>query len=205
MGSSVITSDIQKAVSYLKEGKLTVIPTDTLYGILTDALNKESVEKVYKIKKRSPDKPLLILIPDIKYLNFFGIKPSDREKKLLNHRGITVILKIPESKRRKFQYLHRGKNNLGFRIPDREDLIDLLIKVEKPLVAPSANIENYPPAKNIDEAVKYFGDNIDLYVDGGEINDAEPSTIVKFDGGLNILREGKTPREEVLKILGEAY
>jgi L-threonylcarbamoyladenylate synthase len=78
---------------------------------------------------------------------------------------------------------------LAFRFPKKEDLIEL-IKETGPIVAPSANSEGAVPAKNLDEARKYFGDEVDFYIDGGEI-DSEPSTLVKIDGDkIEVLREG---------------
>src|SRR5204863_149383 len=68
----------------------------------------------------------------------------------------------------KFEYLHRGTNTLALRLPKDESLQNLLKKTG-PLIAPSANVEGLPPAKNITDAKKYFGDGVDLYIDGGEI------------------------------------
>jgi L-threonylcarbamoyladenylate synthase len=67
-----IEKDIQKAEEFLKNGKIVITKTDTLYGILADALNKNVVEKVYKIKGRKKEKPYIVLIPDISFLKLFS-------------------------------------------------------------------------------------------------------------------------------------
>ncbi len=185
----------------LSQGKIAVAPTDTLYGILADALNKDAVERIYLLKKRKPDKPYIILIPDTSFLQFFCIKPSKEEKKLLEKRGITVVLDLPEECSDKFLYLHRGKRTLAFRIPDKKELIHVMKKIKKPLVAPSTNPEGKPPAKDIKDAVEYFKGNIDIYIDKGKL-EGKPSTIVKVEEGcVKKIREGKTPISQINHIL----
>ena len=194
-----ISTDFKKAEEVLKSGGIVVAPTDTLYGILADALNPEAVEKVYKLKKRKGNKPVIVLIPSVEYLKLFDVYPKKEEIKLLKHGGITVIIPLKDSK--KFFYLHRGAGSIAFRIPKKEELIKLMKNIKKPLIAPSANPEGKNPAKDIDEAVAYFGDSIDLYIDGGEIKSSIPSTIVKVNSQVQIIREGSVKKEHIDKII----
>ncbi len=195
-----ISDNIFDAVEFLKNGRIVVSPTDTILGILGNALNKSVVEKVYKIKNRTPTKPYIILIPNISYLNIFGITPTKNEKKLLEHKGITVIFDLPEEKLKELEYLHRGTNSLAFRIPDDKNLINMLKDLGKPVIAPSANPEGKEPAKSIEEAIKYFGDKIDLYIKGR--SKEIPSSIVKLENNkLQILREGNISKKELEQIL----
>lgn len=166
------------------------MPTDTLYGIGACALNKQAVERVYALRKRSPKKPCIILIPDIKSLKLFGIKLTSAQKIFLqNHwpNPLSIILPTPL---KKFSYLHRGTNTLAFRIPKQKALRDLLKKIG-PLIAPSANYEGKQPAQTIREAKKYFGNNV-LYKAGGKLN-GKPSTLAALSGAGNvkILRQGE--------------
>jgi L-threonylcarbamoyladenylate synthase len=98
----------------------------------------------------------------------------------------SVILDCPEDI---FSYLHRGTQTLAFRLPASANLRELLLKTG-PLIAPSANIEGLPPAKNIEEARNYFGDAVDLYMDGETIA-GKASRVVRLhnDGSITILRE----------------
>ncbi len=196
-----ISKNILDGADYLKKGKVIIAPTDTLYGVLSDALNKEAVEKVYRLKGRTPTKPVIILIPSIDFLEFFCVKPSEKEKKLLLHKGITVVIEIPEECKDKFFYLHRGKGSLGFRIPNKKDLIDLMKIIGRPLIAPSANPEGEKPAEDINQAISYFGISIDLYIDGGKLKRKFPSTVVKIENGIYMIREGNVKREDIEKIL----
>jgi L-threonylcarbamoyladenylate synthase len=180
----------------IKNGEIGVLPTDTIYGLVASALQKESVERVYEVRQRDLEKPMIILISSLQDLETFNVEISEQEKKKLSSfwpGKVSVILPCHDEKR---AYLHRGKNSLAFRWPDRGDLEDLIRKTG-PLVAPSANISGYGPARDIREAQKYFGERIDFYVDGGEIV-SESSTLIRFiEGKIIIERQGayKMPSE----------
>ena len=171
----------------LKKGEIAIIPTDTIYGLSTNALLKDSVEKIYCIKGRAPEKPMIVLISKISDLALFKIEIDNNTKKILKKvwpGKVSIILPCPN---KKFHYLHRGTGSLAFRLPTKNDLVRLL-KITGPLVSTSANPEGLPPAKTITEAKKYFGDSINLYVDEGPLESA-PSTLIKIeDGKINILR-----------------
>ena len=150
------------------------MPTDTLYGIVGRAEDPRVVERIYKIRRRTLDKPCIILIRDVSELDKFHIDLSDKQKSTLKKYWsssgggsdtVSLILDCPEDK---FSYLHRGTQTLAFRLPEKKELRDLLLKVG-PLIAPSANIEGFSPAKSTEEAKKYFGESVDLYVDVGII------------------------------------
>lgn len=184
-----ISSNLKDAIDVLRNGGVIVTKTDTIYGLIADAMNKESVEKLYRIKERDWDKPFIILIPDKRYLEYFDVEYSEKGERLLQSRGITVIFKLKNPER--FEYLHRGKKKLAFRIPDDKELLDFLREFKNPVVAPSANPSNFEPAKNIQEAIEYFGDKVDMYIDRGEVLSNIPSTIVEIDNGkVKIVRQG---------------
>ncbi len=181
----------QQLIEILKAGKVAVIPTDTIYGIVGSALNQETVEKIYKLRKRNLEKPFIILISEIADLEKFGVNLSNEQKLFLEKHWpnpLSVILPVPSEK---FKYLHRGTNSLAFRMPNNQELLDLL-KEAGPLVAPSVNYEGEKPAETIDEAKKYFGDQVDLYIDGGVIK-SNPSTLIELNktGEVTVLRPGQ--------------
>ncbi len=179
-----------KLIGILKDGGIAVIPTDTIYGIVGSALNERTVKKIYLLRKRAPDKPFIILISSLNDLNQFNIKLSEKQKIFLEKNWPNPLSVILLVKGEKWKYLHRGTDSLGFRMPKDDGLHDLLKRVG-PLVAPSANPEREKPAKNVEEARKYFGDEVDFYVDGGVIK-SKPSTLIqiKIDGSWQILRQG---------------
>lgn len=182
--------EIDKIADLLKNGKVGVMPTDTIYGIVGLALNKKTVEEIYKSRKRTADKPLIILISGLDDLNLFDIRLTKKQESFLEKNWPNPLSVVLFSQSEKFKYLHRGTNSLAFRMPNDRKLLELLKKTG-PLVAPSANPEGEKPAQTIDEAKKYFGDRISFYIDGEEI-EAVPSTVIelKEDGRFEVLRKG---------------
>ncbi|MFA5926497.1 MAG: L-threonylcarbamoyladenylate synthase [Parcubacteria group bacterium] len=168
-----------------------VIPTDTIYGVAASALSKKTVSRAYKILKRNPKKPFIILIGSIKDLAIFGVKIDKSTENILKKLWpgkVSVILPI---KAKKFEYLHREAKTLAFRLPKKKTLISLLKKTG-PLISTSANPQGKKPAQSILEAKKYFGDQIDFYIRGGKMISL-PSTLVEIKRGqVNVLRKGAT-------------
>lgn len=184
-------NQIQKTIApILKLGGIGVLPTDTLYGVVGNALDKEAVERIYELRKRDLQKPMIILISSLKDLKKFGIVLNAQQKKTLANLWPAKVSVVLPCKNKKFEHLHRGKNTLAFRLPGDEQLIGLLRKTG-PLVAPSANKSGQDPATNYLEAKKYFAEEVDFYVDMGKLK-SKHSTIVEMgdDGKLNVLRQG---------------
>ncbi|MFZ3011546.1 MAG: L-threonylcarbamoyladenylate synthase [Minisyncoccia bacterium] len=172
----------------LKSGGVVVMPTDTIYGIVGNALNEKTVLRIYDIKKRAPEKPCIILIGNITELEKFNIYlPLEQKETLVKYwpGPVSIILDSPGEE---FAYLHRGTNTLAFRMPKTDSLQSLLMETG-PLIAPSANPEGLPPAEDTEEAKRYFGGVIDYYMDRGRIV-GKPSKLIKLnkDGTINILR-----------------
>lgn len=192
--SSILGTPTQKGMEEniykkLLEGEIVILPTDTLYGIHASALNKKSVEKIYKIRGRAPEKPFIILIGSIEQLGLFKIKVDSKTKEILEKYWpgkVSIILPCPY---KEFEYLHRGKNSLAFRLPRKKDLIDLLLKTG-PLISTSVNPENKKPASTIFEAKKYFENKIKYYIDQGKL-ESLPSTVIEIKKGkTTIIRQG---------------
>lgn len=178
--------EICSAIKILKKGGVGVLATDTLYGIVGSALVPETVERIYKLKKRNPAKPFIVLISSAEDVEKFGVvfttKLITRIKKYWPG-PYSIILPVSG---KQFEYIHRGTNKIAFRVPDKKDLLEVLTQTG-PLVAPSANTEGMPPAQNIEEARNYFGKAVDFYVDEGELKN-KASTILSFEGDEVIIK-----------------
>lgn len=190
MRQLIKTSASKAVIDVLKSGGMGVMPTDTIYGILGPAGSKKTVERIYRLKKRESGKPFIILIASVSDLAKFNIRLSWREKKFLREVWPGKISVVLPCHCKKLIYLHRGKNTLAFRMPKPVWLRSLLRKTG-PLVAPSANISGKQPAKNIREAIKYFGSRVDFYVDGGTRNGSPSALIALKKNGVKIIRSGK--------------
>jgi L-threonylcarbamoyladenylate synthase len=179
--------DREQAIEILVSGGVGVMPTDTIYGIVGSAFLTETVERIYQVKKRLSSKPLIVLIADIEDAERFGVVLSDKLIEALKTYWpgpYSIILPCIDEE---FEYLTRGTDSIAFRVPGDEELRNLL-RQTGPLVAPSANIEGESPAKTVRDAVNYFGEQVDFYLDGDEI-EKPASTIIRLDDdGVKVLR-----------------
>jgi len=189
--------NVEEIIQRLNEGHIGVIATDTLFGLVAKARDREAVEKVYTIKKRHTKKPCIILLARLEQLEEFPIVLPERFKKFLAKiwpGPVTVILRLAEGEAREYHHLHRGTGEMTFRLPDNMYLQDI-IKQVGPIIAPSANPEGKPPARTIDEIKNYFGEHVDIYLDDHDHPlENEPSTIIKIkEHKIYLIREGVVP------------
>lgn len=182
--------ETKQIVQLLKSGKIGVMPTDTIYGVVGSALNPQTVKEIYTLRKRASDKPMIILIASLDDLGKFDIKLNQMQNEFLKRHWPNPLSVILPCVSDQFTYLHRGTNSLAFRMPKDEWLLQLLKQVG-PLVAPSANFEGEKYAETIEEAKRSFKNDVAFYIDGGEIL-SEPSTLIKVssDGSYTIIRQG---------------
>lgn len=158
------TNQIAEISRLLINKKIGVMPTDTIYGIHCLAKDNQLINKIYQIKQRATDVPLITVISKIEDLDQFGIKLNKYEQKITEE-------------------LWPGPNTLifnerSFRLPDNDFLASILNSTG-PLISTSANLHKRPHSKTVEEAINYFGENIDFYVDGGELNNP-PSSVYKI-------------------------
>lgn len=179
-----------KIIELLKAGKIGVMPTDTIYGIVGSALSPKTVEEIYNLRQRDKDKPFIILISSLDDLKKFEVSLTKEQKDFLEKNWPNPLSVILAVRSERFQFLHRGKHSLAFRIPENKWLLEILKRVG-PLVAPSTNLAGAKPAETIEEAKRYFGNRLSFYVDAGKLK-SKPSTIVQLleDGTKIVLREG---------------
>ncbi len=187
---------VERAVEELKKGNLIVSPTDTIYGILADATNEKAVKELYRIRRPS-GKPFIVLLPNESWIKKMCLELPESAIPLLSIEGITLVL---PKRCKKYDYI--SKNSLAIRIPRKGIIYEILQNLNKPVVAPSANPEGEKPAESVEEAKKYFGNKVSLYIDGGVIK-GEPSTVISFVDGVKILREGKVKKEKIEQIIGK--
>jgi L-threonylcarbamoyladenylate synthase len=185
---SMFTNNYLRAVKLLKEGKVGVIPADTVYGISCLASDPLGVARIYEIKGRDHNKPFIILIPSVTSLRTFGIDIENTHLKQAFEKHwpgpTSLVLNCPNPE---LEYLHRGLGSLAFRLPDDTKLLELL-RETGPIVSTSANPSEKSPATTPEQAQKIFGSTIDFYLGGG-VKDGTLSRVIKIDeNGEQILR-----------------
>ena len=187
--------NVDKIVEVVNSSGLVISPTDTVYGIMGDALNEDVIRRVYSAKKRSYSKPLILLMSNIDMIKEYTECISDEEEKLINKflPGLmTVILKKNE---KISSLICNGGDYVGIRIPDNKDLIDIINKLGRPVISTSANISDNDVITRVDMIEEELLKNIDYVEDGGEIVSLSSSVVRVVDGELIILREGKISDE----------
>lgn len=162
----------------LKTGGVIIFPTETVYGIGALASDEKAIKRIYKIKKRSSDKPLQVLIADPRQVETLALDISAKARELMKKYWpgpLTLVFKAASG------------NSVGIRMPKHDWLLKL-IKETGPLAASSANLSGEPEPVSAQE-VKI---EADLLIDGGKCKLGEASTVVDVstDPPL-ILREGK--------------
>ena len=177
-----IIKDYKKTAEYLKNGKIGIIPTDTIYGISCLASSQENVEKIYEIKQRDYDKPFIILISDIKDLQEFEIPLAKDIKNILKKYWPGPVSIILEVNTESYKYLHRGMKSLAFRLPSDSNLINIL-KTTGPLVSTSANTSNHQSINSVSEAKIQFEEKLDFMLDKGKLNN-NPSKIIEIENNI---------------------
>lgn len=178
--------DIGRAISLIQEGKVGVLPTDTVYGLVASAHNPDAVAKLYTLKHRE-QKPGTTIAANIEQLIELGVKA--RYLKAVEGywpNPLSIIIPVGEE----LAYLHQGLRSLPFRIPRDEPFRRVLARTG-PLASSSANDPGQPPANTVAEAVAYFGDKVDFYVDGGDLSGNKASTIIRIiDDAIEVIRHG---------------
>lgn len=156
------------------EGKIFIYPTDTVYGLGCNALDKTSVDKIKNIKGREPDKPLSIIAPSIDWINKHCIVDFNLKKYLPG--AYTIILK---KKDEKFLSHVSSGDSIGVRIPDN-DFCDSIRENGIPFITTSVNLAGEKPITQISEVPETVKNNVDILVDEGKLSGV-PSTLI-IDG-----------------------
>lgn len=178
------------AVRLLQEGAVGIMPTDTIYGIVAVASNKKAVTSLYKAKHRQ-GKPGTVIAAHLAQLEALGIEASYLQK-VAHFWPNALSIVLPDHQ--ELAYLDQGKHSLAMRIPASAHIRALLEKTG-PLLTSSANMPGQAPAQDIKQAVAYFGSRVDFYLDGGLLEAAWASTVVRLhtSGHIELLREGAVP------------
>ncbi len=196
------------AVDNIIEGKLIAFPTDSVYGIGGDPLNKEVIERIFDIKFRDRKKGLLLLVSDYEEATKI-VQFNNIANVLVKHfwpGQLTLILKrretciIPEE-------VSAFQNTLGIRVPENEIIMSILEKLKTKgrfggIIGTSANYSGEPPSISGDEVAHKFLSPIDFIIDGGKSKSNISTTIVDCTSQEpKFLRIGAISEEEVLDVL----
>lgn len=182
--------DDPKLIALLHEGAVGVVPTDTVYGLVCRAADQAAVARLYGLKRRE-HKPGTLIAASIQQLIDLGIR-ARYLKAVESYWPNPLSIEIPHS----IEYLNMGTGRQAMRIPADLRLREFL-GATGVLQTTSANQPGEPVATKIEEARAYFGDQVDFYVDEGDLSGQPPSTIIRVvDDAIEIVREGALKIDE---------
>ena len=187
--------NIDKICEVINNGGIVITPTDTIYGIMGDSLNEDVIRKVFEIKKRPFNKPLLLLMDSFEMVEQYTEEISEKERLLMDRYWPGLVTFILKKNDKVNELITSGNDTVGIRIPNNKDLLEIIRRLNRPVISTSANITGTEVITSTQLLEKDLIDNIDYIEDGGEV-DSESSTIIKIeDDKLVVLREGKLTRE----------
>jgi L-threonylcarbamoyladenylate synthase len=197
-------SNIKKAKKYLDKGDCIGIPTETVYGLAANAYSSLAVKKIFKLKKRPKNNPLIVHYSNIKSLKKDCLINNNFIKlyKKFSPGPITYVLKLKKNSKIS-KYVTNNQKNLAVRFPRHKIFKNLLKNLNYPLAAPSANITTRLSTVQASDVKDEFGSKIKYILDGGRCNVGLESTIVNLTSKPVILRLGGLDIVKIKKILKE--
>ncbi len=192
---------ITAAIAAAKRGDLVVLPTDTVYGLGTDAFSQKGPQKLIAAKGRDRNMPIPVLVGHVKALDGLAQRVDGITKALAEAfwpGALTIVVKAQPTLR---WDLGETNQTVALRMPLNPIAIELLNAVG-PMAVSSANKTGQPAATNVDEAIAQLGEDVTIYLDGGQTPGNIASTIVDVSSGeIKLLRQGAIPLEEIRLIV----
>ena len=199
MKTEIITAgNISRAAEIISRGGLVAVPTETVYGLAANGLDREAVERIYTVKGRPEVKPLSLMVhgPEAMERCWISVPPQATGLAADFWPGPLTI--IGESRAEIPEIVRAGGATVGLRCPDHPLTLELLQKCALPLAAPSANPSGAPSPKTARDVLAYFDGRIDAVIDGGECGIGTESTIITLAlEPFAILRQGALAPEEI--------
>jgi len=200
---------LKKAAHILKKGGLAIIPTETVYGIAANRLNKKTIDRLYKIKQRPTDKPFSLHIASKEQIQDFAADIPISAYKLIDKfwpGPLTIILKSKDKgtigTSTPLSTNGERSRTIGMRMPDDEIALRVISLSGVPIVCPSANISGKPAPTNFAQAIEDLKGLVDLAIDAGNTSLGRESSIVDLTvKPPQVLREGAIKREDISKTL----
>lgn len=190
---------LEEIASLINNNKVIVFPTETVYGIGTNGLDRNAIEKLYKIKERAFSKPITLLVSSYEMICSVANIISPLEKKIISNFFPGPITLILNKKKIVPNILTANTDTVGVRMPDNELILKLIEYCKVPIATSSANISGFPASIDVEDIYNCFKDKVDLYIDGGKSRIGVPSTVVKVENNdIKILREGIITKKDIL-------
>ena len=190
---------IQEAADTIRKGGVIAFPTRCLYGLGADAFNAEAVDRIFKIKQRPAEKPILLLIDDPKRLKNLVNRIPDRAERLMERFWPGRLTLVFDAGDDVTDYLTAGTGKIGIRLAGHPVAAALAEASQGPITGTSANLSGQPGCHRIEDLPPAVTDQLDLILDAGPLEGGRGSTVVDASGKLpQVLREGVIPKKVIV-------
>jgi L-threonylcarbamoyladenylate synthase len=203
----VTTDDIETFHRCIAASGVALFPADTVYGLATDPESPEGIDRLYRLKGRSPNRPAAVMFFDVgPALDALPNLPGETREaaERLLPGGVTLLL---PNKRHRFPLAcEPNKDVLGLRVPSLTGTLAPLQTMRRPVLQSSANRSGEPDARRVDDVDEHIRTGVDLILDAGDLP-GTPSTVLDLtayhkDGRFEIVREGAVAAEAIRDALG---
>jgi L-threonylcarbamoyladenylate synthase len=175
----------------IASGGVIAYPTDTFYGLGVDPRNSAAVKKLFLIKGRREDRPILLLIPDQAVVQEWAEEVTPMADQLMKRFWPGPLTLVFKAQKDVLPELTAGTGAIGLRLPGSELTRQLLAYLGVALTGTSANLSGEQGIVTAEEAQKTFGETVDLVLDGGKTAGVRPSTVVDVSTDPpQVIREG---------------
>lgn len=196
--------NLVRAVEVITRGGVIAFRTDTFYGLGANPFDASAVQRIKELKGREDNKPILVLISDLEQLDRLIEKRLPAFDELAKQFWPGALTIIGEATAELPGELTAGTKTVGVRLPDDDRVRALVRACGGALTATSANPAGEPPARTAEDVARYFADDLDLIVNGGETKTDQPSTVVDTGGGgVKLVREGVIAWREIQSALSD--
>ncbi len=192
---------IKEAASFIKKGRIVVFPTETVYGIGADAYNDAACARIFDIKERPGDNPLIVHVSSLKMAQEIGEIPK-KYIATIERIWPSPITFIVKARKKLPMSVNAGLETIAIRMPAHPVALELIKASGVPIAAPSANPSKKPTATNASQVITYFDGKVECIIDSGRAFFGVESTIINLER-FEILRPGPFTPEEIEKAFGK--
>lgn len=201
---NMITRSIEKTLEALRNNEVVAIPTETVYGLAGNALNDNVIKKIFDLKKRPLFNPLIVHIRSAAFLHDVAQNIPEIALKLSQKFWPGPLTLLLEKKPHISELVTSGKPTVAVRVPSHPLILNVLYQLEFPLAAPSANPFGSISPTSAEHVFNYFGESLNIILDGGVCERGIESTIIGFEGNTPVLyRHGSISIEDIERVVGK--
>lgn len=197
MSCQILRADsegIKKASAIILNGGVVAFPTETFYGLGADAFNEKALQRIFEIKRREENKPLLLLLADPCWVMPLVKRIPPQAQRLMDRFWPGPLTLVFEAQSHMSPLITAGTGKVGLRVSSNSLTRELVQKVGKPITGTSANISGEPSLSTSQEVIAFLGERVDAVLDGGKTAGGLGSTVLDISGPSPVLiREGAIP------------